>query len=55
MNDPERDEPQIVSRSNALAAAAVAIAVCIALMGLFVWQPWSPIAPPVHPASADAR
>lgn len=53
MNDP--DEPQTVSRGNALAAAGVAIAVCVILIGLFVWQPWSPVAPAIRPASADAK
>ncbi len=55
MNDPDRDEPRIENRANVLAAGAVAILVCLALIGLFVWQPWSPGTPPAHHASSDAR
>jgi uncharacterized membrane protein len=53
MNDP--DEPQSVSRTNAIAAGAVALAVCAVLIGLFVWQPWSPVAPAPHTIGADAK
>jgi hypothetical protein len=53
--DPDWDEPHTENRTNVLAAGAVAILVCLALIGLFVWQPWSPTPPPPHPANADAR
>ena len=55
LNDPDRDEPRAENRTNVLAAGAVAILVCLALMGLFVWQPWSPGTPPARPVSVDAR
>jgi ferric-dicitrate binding protein FerR (iron transport regulator) len=55
MIDDDQAEPRSRSRRDVLAAGAVALLVCAFLIGLFVWQPWSPNAPPVRPASADAR
>ncbi|HXP92597.1 MAG TPA: hypothetical protein VN905_03945 [Candidatus Binatia bacterium] len=55
MSDPDGEPSGPENRTNVLAAGAVAILVCLALIGLFVWQPWSPGTPPAHPASSDAR
>lgn len=55
MNDPGSGEPETDGPPNVLAAAAVAIVVCLAMIGLFVWQPWSPGPPAVHSGSIDGR
>lgn len=55
MNDPESEEPGTENRTSVLAAAAVAILVCAGLIGLFVWQPWSPTVPALRPASTSAK
>lgn len=55
MNDPAPEGPRPEGPANVLAAAAVAILVCLGLIGLFVWQPWSPGPAPVRPGSVDAR
>ncbi|HXF35388.1 MAG TPA: hypothetical protein VN603_12525 [Candidatus Acidoferrales bacterium] len=55
MREPESDDLRPENRSSVLAAGAVAILVCVALIGLFVWQPWSPTVPALRPASASAK
>lgn len=54
MND-DRDCGGAERPTNVVAAGAIAVVVCAALIGLFVWQPWSPSIPPTRPAASDAR
>lgn len=44
--DEESPQPGKESRMAAVAFGAVAVLVCLGLMGLFIWQPWSPSPPP---------